>query len=104
MNDEWERTQASLWRSALKCKYGLTENDFANILEEQDHKCAICERPRIKPRVDHCHASEAEGFKHVRALLCQRCNQGLGMFQDSPTLLRKAIEYLEANAGPVSVA
>lgn len=56
--------------------------------------CEICGRPdggNGKPlAVDHCHVTG-----HVRGLLCMLCNTALGKLQDSPDLLRKAIEYLE---------
>jgi dihydroorotase-like cyclic amidohydrolase len=40
--------------------------------------------------VDHDHKTGK-----VRALLCRNCNTGLGNFQDSPELLKTAIQYLE---------
>ncbi len=42
---------------------------------------------------DHCHDSGT-----VRGLLCMNCNAGLGNLGDSPTLLRKGADYLEAAA------
>lgn len=39
--------------------------------------------------VDHCHNTS-----FVRGILCQRCNIGLGMFDDDPRLLRAAADYL----------
>jgi hypothetical protein len=63
-------------------------------------RCAICDQPEgaidphsKKPRklaVDHNHVTGA-----VRALLCTNCNTGLGRFDDSRELLRRAIAYLE---------
>lgn len=40
--------------------------------------------------VDHCHKTNA-----TRGLLCGACNTGLGLFNDSPELLRASIQYLE---------
>jgi len=50
--------------------------------------CPICEREQ-RLVADHCHRTGL-----ARALICTRCNNGLGMFQDSPKLLRRAIRYL----------
>lgn len=39
--------------------------------------------------VDHCHETG-----QVRGLLCNLCNQALGLFKDSPELLARATAYL----------
>lgn len=62
-----------------------------DFLKLQEGRCAICgdTTPR-NPGLDHDHRTG--GF---RGVLCGPCNQGLGMFCDSPELLRKAAAYLE---------
>jgi hypothetical protein len=77
------------WASSLKSRYGLTIEDFNRLLEQQNHACAICERPfDRRPNVDHCHLTH-----WVRGLLCHRCNPGLGHFHDNPAVLFKAAVY-----------
>ena len=81
-------------RKTLAC-YGITPEDFNDMLEEQDNRCKICnieERHAAKGRfhVDHCHDTGK-----VRGLLCSKCNQGLGMFNDNSQFLREAATYLE---------
>jgi Recombination endonuclease VII len=51
--------------------------------------CSICD---IRPGkfLDHDHKTQ-----RTRGHLCPACNAGLGMFQDNPSLLRKAAYYLE---------
>lgn len=78
-------------------KYGLTEDTFQTLWEGQLGSCAICSKQlqRTGPSgfaVDHNHDTG-----EVRGLLCQLCNQGIGCLQDSPTILQKAIEYLNDN-------
>lgn len=81
-------------------KYGLTEEDYNGLLEDQQGRCAICrsdESHRTERRynlfVDHCHSTGK-----VRGLLCHHCNVGLGHFKDQQDLLTKAIEYLNENS------
>lgn len=73
-------------------KYGLTPETFAEMLTSQGGKCAICRQPpkEFNLHVDHCHSTG-----RVRGLLCKRCNQHIGAFEDSPALLRRAAEYLD---------
>ena len=79
--------------SVLKCRYGISIEEYEKILEEQNGVCAICEsKCTVKNclAVDHCHKT-----KKVRGLLCQACNTTLGKMKESPELLRKAAIYLE---------
>ena len=87
---EYQRTPAgvaSQRRKKLKYRYGLSEDDYASLLEKQGGKCKICLRPDSgNPRsehfsVDHDHAccpGKRSCGKCVRGLLCLRCNNSLG--------------------------
>lgn len=75
--------------------YGMAAGDFDRMLAEQGGGCAICRTREWpghgnRPHVDHDHATGA-----VRGILCGSCNQGLGRFNDDPTRLRAAADYLE---------
>lgn len=75
----------------LKTAYGMTSDAMLTMLDEQNHSCLICGKLIIdKPHVDHNHVTG-----HVRGLLCNNCNLGLGMFKDNPNYLRTAASYLE---------
>ena len=53
--------------------------------------CDICGR-ELKGKQMHYDHDHQTGY--FRGWLCLQCNSGLGMFQDSPRLLTKAIHYL----------
>jgi len=75
--------------------YGLTLEDYDNLLKNQGGGCAICGSKTPKtPRngrfcVDHNHETN-----EIRGLLCAPCNRGLGLFGDSPQVLSRAVQYL----------
>jgi hypothetical protein len=80
-------------KSHLKRKYGLTPEAYDSLFAEQGGGCAICRRsPRgpIAFHIDHDHETG-----RIRGLLCFRCNNALGDFDDDPAVLRAAIDYLE---------
>lgn len=73
----------------VKTKYGITYEEEQNLLRKQGFKCAICGDTK-KLSIDHDHKSGK-----IRMILCGKCNTGIGMFNDSIMLLRKAVKYLE---------
>jgi hypothetical protein len=77
----------------LDREYGLSVEDYEEMLEDQLGLCAICLSPPDKRNlaVDHDHETG-----EVRGLLCTRCNRYLvGASDESPMLLRRAANYLE---------
>jgi hypothetical protein len=83
-----------------KSKYGVTQEQFDNMLARQDGKCAVCftADPGVKGwHIDHDHAC-CPGRKScgrcVRGLLCSNCNTALGLLGDSIERLLSAIAYL----------
>jgi hypothetical protein len=78
-------------RSSYKRRYGITLDQYEQMLADQGGVCTICRRPSVFEylAVDHDHQTGV-----IRALLCQHCNAGLGNFRDSPELLAAAAAYL----------
>lgn len=84
----------------LKKAYGITLDQYNEMLSKQDGKCMIClvnnnGYYRKKPRafaVDHCHTTGK-----IRGLLCSDCNTGIGLLKDNIDLLNNAIKYLNKN-------
>jgi Autographiviridae endonuclease VII len=74
----------------LKARYGLTIKAFDEMVARQAGRCVICERRSARRlSVDHCHATGL-----VRALLCSKCNVGLGNLEDNPVFAFRAAIYL----------
>lgn len=75
--------------------YKMYPGEYDMLLEVQQHKCAICCEPFTKtPHIDHCHTTNT-----VRALLCSKCNVGLGLFRENVTYLKNAIKYITTFKG-----
>jgi hypothetical protein len=85
------------WKSFIIRTYGITAEDYYNMLANQDNKCALCGSEEVnnsritsgKLFIDHCHDTGK-----VRGLLCSKCNHAIGLLNDDIDLLRKAITYL----------
>ncbi len=82
-------------RYIVNRKYGV---DYTEMLNAQGGRCAIClEKPKGKRlAVDHDHQTG-----QARGLLCEGCNQALGLLHDSVPRLLQAAAYLseqETNA------
>jgi len=75
----------------LQAKYGLTLEQYEDMLSKQGGVCYICGlKGERNLSVDHNHSTGS-----VRKLLCSTCNYALGNAKDDITLLKKMIDYLE---------
>ena len=68
--------------------YGITPFEQKILLEQQDHKCAICGK-NDPYDLDHCHESGK-----IRGFLCRQCNIRLAALDDREWF-QKARKYLE---------
>ncbi len=69
---------------------GFSRELYERLHVEQEGRCAICKKTSNKPlRGDHCHVTG-----RPRALLCFKCNYGIGMFNDNSDALISAAEYV----------
>ena len=78
-------------------KYGITESEFAAMVKAQEGKCLICKESSGtgKDRRSFLHVDHDHSTGKVRGLLCQKCNRGLGLFNDNAERMRTAAAYLE---------
>jgi len=89
-----EARRARSYKYVLKHFYGMTLEEYDDMLNSQGGRCAICQTdtPGASGRfhVDHNHTTGA-----VRGLLCNGCNVALGHFKDSPSNCLEAYRYLK---------
>ena len=79
-------------KATLKQKYGLTLEQYNQMIIKQRGLCNICKKQPKILYVDHDHKTGK-----VRKLLCQKCNTALGFFDDSVNILRAAIKHIRDN-------
>lgn len=79
-------------RHRLKYKFNLTLEQYDQMVEQQNGKCAICNQIDISGKrlaVDHDHQTGK-----IRGLLCSNCNLLLGRVESTPELFSKMMKYL----------
>lgn len=75
--------------------FGITLEQYNEMLRKQDYKCAICDTHKDNEiralAVDHCHTTGK-----IRGLLCTTCNRALGLLKDNSEILEKAVNYVKS--------
>lgn len=80
-------------------KYGLTQEQYDQLLASQGGRCPGCGTDDPGARgwcIDHCHKAG-----HVRALMCFRCNLIVGQADENPATLRALADWLERQMAQV---
>lgn len=89
------RGRANVIANARLRKYGVTPEQFQQLLDGQQGRCAICSAAQPGGRDNAWHLDHNHTTRKVRGVLCHKCNVALGLFGDSAALLRAAVIYLE---------
>jgi copper chaperone CopZ len=95
-----EKEKLLFFKRYIKRVYNISFNEYEEMLKKQNGVCAICHKNNSKNdyrtnecqrmHIDHCHKTG-----NVRGLLCNKCNQGIGFFEDNIILLASSIIYLQ---------
>ena len=95
-----QRTKTAV--AKVVSRFGITVDQYLEMLAAQDGRCAWCERRPYKGgkrlQVDHdhqCCPGRNSCGKCVRGLVCQTCNQNLHFYRDDPALVGRGVAYLE---------
>lgn len=91
----YEHHLASRRKARLKYAYGLSLEQYEELLARASHSCEICSGTH-RLVVDHCHKTGA-----VRGILCDPHNKMLGNADDDPRALVAGAFYLLAFLGRV---
>lgn len=101
---EWrDANRDKVLNAHLERTYGITLEEYKELLIAQSGLCAICETPGIdKPEhgarkqgltqrlhVDHDHVTGK-----VRGLLCGPCNRAIGLLRDDEKIIYAAADYV----------
>lgn len=95
--DRVQRLEQARWYS-IKRHYGLSKEQYLELLASQDHRCIICGKHqddcKYNLSVDHNHQTGA-----IRGLACTYCNHRIIGSHKDATLLRRVADYLEQETG-----
>jgi hypothetical protein len=93
---ELAKREKARWYN-IKRLYGISQQEYEELLDRQNHCCAICKRHEsefsTRLHVDHAHAGINKGY--VRGLLCMFCNSRFLGRHHNAELFRAAADYLE---------
>jgi hypothetical protein len=73
-------------------RYGINVEQYDQMLLDQGGVCLSCSKTCVTGQplsVDHCHETGK-----IRGLLCRKCNSALGLLNDDPELVNRALLYL----------
>ena len=91
---EWRLDNREMVNTSLRVRnYEITENEYYNMLEDQMWLCGLCDAELNGDRFTHIDHDHKTG--KVRAILCGKCNSGLGYFADDPAVMIRAAKYIE---------
>lgn len=74
--------------SYFRRRYGMSMSLYNELISSS--RCGICGIKPDRPVVDHCH-----NVGHVRGILCSKCNQAIGLLDNSSNKALQAFKYLQ---------
>ena len=100
--------QSKLWKTLnpekrkdthLKSKFGITLEQYNQMLKTQNNLCAICRQPEtarhIKGKLRDLAVDHDHNTKIVRKLLCFSCNSALGIIKENFDVAINLAKYIQ---------
>lgn len=78
----------------LKKCYGMTIEQFEEMLTSQGGVCAICKGDSSNGKYRNLHVDHCHDTGKIRGILCNRCNSVLGYVEENIETLFNAANYL----------
>lgn len=79
----------------IEYKYKITKETYEYLIESQESKCAICNKPLESENSKNIHVDHNHINGEIRGILCHNCNALLGMAKEDTKILTSAINYLD---------
>ena len=96
-NRNHEKVRENAWRR----RYGITREDYEQMLKSQEGACAICRTNKVGRNHTYFHVDHDHETGKIRGLLCDLCNRGLGYFKDDFKILYSATIYLKNHSSDI---
>lgn len=93
---EWHAAHPDYYRRKhLRRTYGITLEQYHDLLTSQSGGCACCGATRAGGSSDSFHVDHCHETGKIRGLLCNNCNIGIGALGDNASGVARALAYLE---------
>jgi len=91
-----DKVKALNWQTNLRRWYGLTPEQYGQMLAAQGGQCAICKCSPDESTHGRLFVDHSAETGRIRGLLCGNCNSGIGYLRHDRSRLNAAIAYLDA--------
>ena len=97
--DYWKKNPERVRDRKLKKTFGISLEEYLDLLSKQRGVCAICFKPEKTihgntKKVQHLSVDHNHITKKVRGLLCSNCNTALGLLDENAERAQSMISYL----------
>lgn len=89
------RRRGAVRERLLQYKYGISEDQYKAMHDEQHGLCRSCGLPETRRNTENLAVDHDHKTGKVRALLCQKCNTVLGLLDDDPEKIKSLLEYIQ---------
>jgi hypothetical protein len=79
----------------FKAKYGITLDQYNELFDRQNGRCAICKISEIESKRKKLHLDHDHSSGRIRGILCSSCNAAIGHSYENINILKNAVIYLK---------